>query len=211
MGVISIDKILGCGETKDATNNNLIALCGERRRGKDHFTKHLVEKFGAVRLSFSDEVRRLADDIFPWLDSFNIDESLKDTPLKSIYNPNNLTPRDIWKLVGKVRDVHPQFFVKRFLENQYRQVIQSPNTLFIITDLRTPDEIDYFIKPFSVPTLKIISPTADGIYEHDPFETFIKEYETDELFVNHMNGNDEFDVYFKQVAEKYKLQGVKHA
>ena len=211
MAIVPINKILGCGDFKESPNNNLIALCGERRRGKDHFAKHLVDTHGGVRLSFSDEVRRLADDIFPWLDSFNIHESEKDSPIDSIFNPNKLTPRDIWKLVGKVRDVHPQFFVKRFLENQYRQVLQNPNTLFIITDLRTPDEIEYFINVFKVPTIKIISPKADALYEHDTFETFIRDYRTDSEFVNNMNGVSEFDAFFKGCVSHFKLKGLKYA
>ncbi len=185
---------------------NVIALCGRKRRGKDWYTKWLVENKGAIRLSFSDEVRRLSDQIFPWLKSFDIDDSVKDLPFRHDLNPNNLTPREIWKQVGTVRNVQPDYFVAKFVENQHQQALDNPDKLFIITDLRTPDEVQRYVNKYGIPTLKIISPEVDNRLDNDPFEDYIAEvYQPNDVYVNRMIGIDDFEQFFDEFM---KTNGV---
>lgn len=180
----------------------IIAFTGEKKSGKDFFCEFLGEKLGAERLSFSDEVRRLAHDTFPWL-PFHIHPDLKDVPFEHISNPNNFTPREIWLRLAKVRDIDPHFFVKKFVDNVWGEVCRFSEELYIITDLRTEEEY-MFLKEHDVPIIKIVRENRDGIKEDD-FEDWVREFTRyDELFVNKMNGSDDFEKFFTQFMTKIK-------
>jgi hypothetical protein len=174
----------------------IVAFMGEYKSGKDFFCDHLVATRGAVRLSFSDEVRRLASQIFPWL-PMDITPEQKDLPFVHPQNPNNLTPRQIWLTVGKVRDVDPHFFVHKFEDNNWNALDEcyNPDKLFIITDFRTPQEWE-FIQDVGIPVLKIERESRDGLPPSD-FEQYVREFKDyDQLFINRMNGTAEFDRFF---------------
>ena len=172
----------------------IIAFMGEYASGKDYLCNHLVENHGAVRLSFSDEVRRLAVQIFPWL-PFDFDPAVKDKPYLHPKNPMGLTPRDIWLLVGKVREVTPTYFVDAFYRHQYYDI--DTDKLHIITDFRTADEWD-FLQRSGIPVIKIERESREGLIPN-AFEEFVRRFkEYDELFVNKMNGTADFDKFFKE-------------
>lgn len=176
----------------------IISFMGEYRSGKDYLCDFLVKNYGAHRLSFSDEVRRLAVKIFPWL-PFDFDPSVKDLPFDHPQNPNGLTPRDIWLLVGKVRDVTPNYFVDSFVYNQLTRV--DENKLNIITDFRTPQEWE-FLKKYSIPVIKIQREDRSGIGPN-AFEEFVRQFrEYDALFINRMDGTESFEKFFKDFLEK---------
>lgn len=166
----------------------LIALTGERGVGKDHLTDVAVKTIGAVRLSFSDEVRRIAYAIFPFLPNYTAD---KNAPIiGEPTNPGNLSWRDIVKMVGKLcRSVDPAFFVKAFIKNQYSLVLEAEDdTLFLITDLRTEDEWN-FLQSVNCPVVKLLAETG---LEPDDFEQWTRDF-TDFVvsFSNHFQLEDE--------------------
>lgn len=175
----------------------IVAFMGEYKSGKDYFALHLANTQGAVRLSFSDEVRRLATKLFPWL-PFHITPEQKDVPFKHEQNPNNLTPRQIWLTVGKVRDVDPHYFVNEFIATNDAILDQCfrKDNLYIITDFRTPQEWD-FLHASGIPIMKIKLNDRTGLPPSD-FEEYVRQFKHyDALFINHKNGTDEFDEYFK--------------
>jgi hypothetical protein len=173
----------------------VVAFMGERKSGKDYFCEYIDKKFYGTRLSFSDELRRLTVDVFPWL-PFDVPAEQKDDPFPHIYNPNNHSMRDIWKILGKVRDVDPKFFVRKFKENQYsNRDPERSNRLHIITDFRTPDEWD-FLQAAKIPVIKIVRENRDGI-EPDPFEQYVRDFtEYDGIFINKLDGTSSFHDYF---------------
>lgn len=174
---------------------NIIAFMAEFQSGKDYFCAHLGEKIGAQRLSFSDEVRRIAHDIFPWF-PFDIDPALKDVPYIHPMNPKNLTPRDILLTVGKLRDVESTLFVRKFGEKQYQAALDNPTVPYIITDFRTPDEWD-FIKNKGIPVIKIIRHDRTGL-EPNWFEEFVRGFEDyDAKYINYFDGVARFDQFFE--------------
>lgn len=181
----------------------IVAFMGEYKSGKDFFCEHLVKTQGAVRLSFSDEVRRLATQIFPWL-PFDITPEQKDVPFDHPSNINNLTPRQIWLTVGKVRDVDPYYFVNKFDENNWEALDQCfhPDKLYIITDFRTPQEW-IFLHQTGIPVIKIELESREGLPPSD-FEEYVRNFQDQTAtFINRMNGVDEFDAFFKKFKEKY--------
>lgn len=174
----------------------IVAFTGERKSGKDYLTNVLVKTSGATRLSFSDEVRYLTTEIFPWM-PFDFHPKVKDEPFIHINNPNNLTPRDVWLLLGQVRNVDGDYFVKRFAKRREWEMKHgmSSSELYIITDLRTPQEYE-IIKKYNIPIVKIELANRDGIMP-DPFEKWVRDFKDyDSLFINNMNGSSEFESYF---------------
>lgn len=179
--------------------SKIIALCGERKSGKDFFCEHLerVEE-GVQRLSFSDEVRRLACELHPWL-PFYFSPEEKDKPFLHPNNPRRLTPRDIWLNVGKVREVEPDYFVKRFKTEQYEQF---DGKMGIITDFRTPEEYA-FLKEAGIPIFKIVRVNREGI-EPCLFEAYIRSFDKfDDIFYNHLDGTDAFMQFWTSVKGAY--------
>ena len=184
----------------------IVAFMGEYKAGKDYLCEHLAKTQGAVRLSFSDEVRRLATELFPWL-PFNISPEQKDKPFKHEQNPNNLTPREIWLTVGKVRDVDPYFFVNRFIEYNDAELDRCfrDDNLFIITDFRTPQEYD-FLRCSCIPIIKIDREDRSGLPPSE-FEEYVRQFTGyNSRFINRMNGVDEFDDFFKQFRKEIASQ-----
>lgn len=182
----------------------IVAFMGEYKSGKDFFCDHLVKTQGAQRLSFSDEVRRLASQIFPWL-PMDITPEQKDVPFVHPKNINNLTPRQIWLNVGKVRDVDPYYFVDQFIINNDVVLDQCfhPDKLFIITDFRTPQENEFLKSDPRFLVLKIERENRNGLPPSD-FEEYVRTFQDYHAkFINRMNGIEEFDAFFKSFKESH--------
>lgn len=184
----------------------IFAFMAEYKSGKDHFTDHLVKTQGAHRLSFSDEVRRLSHQLFPWL-PFDVSPEEKDKPFKHENNPNNLTPRQIWLTVGKVRDVDPFYFVNSFIENNDNILDECfrSDRLNVITDFRTPQEWR-FLDLANIPVVKIEREDRTGLPPSD-FEEYVRNFNGyDMKFINKMDGTDEFDKFFEKFKFQYLLE-----
>lgn len=148
-------------------------------------------------MSFSDELRTLADNIYPWLNSFALTDTQKDKPLVHPSNPRSLTPRQIWKIVNKLSEVEPDIFLRRFIHFQWSFI--SPNQKYIITDLRMPVEHE-FIRSKNIPVIKIINEDR-GELEPCDLEKYVRSLTKDDVdywFVNKMNGTKEFDQFYKE-------------
>ncbi|ACV50253.1 putative deoxynucleotide monophosphate kinase [Delftia phage PhiW-14] len=181
---------------------NVLCLCGERQRGKDYLTALLGRKFGATRLSFSDEVRRLAGDLHPWFDPW--EEQYKERVYPAIENVNNLTGREILLSAGRIRDVDPAYFVKKFMAHQLPHVLAEPDRLFVITDFRTPDEYAGFLEPNGIPTLKV---TRDMDDLPHPFEEWIRQFKADHHFHNNP-GDEQNDEGFIGMVQSMRSYGI---
>lgn len=170
----------------------LIVLCGERGVGKDFLTSAVAEQMAksginVTRLSFSDEVRRVAYVLFPFLKNV-LNDNKNDPIIGNLDNPKEFSWRDIIKMIGKVcRDVDSSYFAKRWSENQSHLILESPsNDLFFITDMRTQDEYDLLRKTAhtfdSILFVKIESETG---LPPDDFEKWTREFSGyDVLFKN---------------------------
>lgn len=175
----------------------IIAFMGERKSGKDYFCEHLVQNWGATRLSFSDEVRTLSNKAFRWLPTV-ISAEVKDEPFIHPNNTFNLTPRQIWLLVARVRDVDPNYFVDSFVKNNAEDICEGLMTpkLYIITDFRTPEEWE-FLKRNNIPVVKITRQNRDGI-EPDDFEQYVRDFKQHNFeFINLLDGTSRFEYEFK--------------
>lgn len=177
----------------------MVAFMGERQSGKDYLAAHLAKKYGVRRLSFSDEVRRLAQKMFPWMD-FDYPPELKDQPLDHPENPKAWTPRQLWLHAGKVRDIDGAYFVRRFAENQL-PAAREVGGIQVITDFRTPEEWE-FLKENRVPVIKILCDRTN--IEDHPFEEYTRQFQNQTAsFYNNKTGTEGFDVFWAWFAKKH--------
>jgi hypothetical protein len=180
----------------------IVSFMGEYASGKDFLCDFLVREYKAIRLSFSDEVRRLTVKIHPWM-PFDFDPSIKDKPFIHPMNPHGLTPREIWLNVGLVRSVDPKYFVNAFSKETFASIDFSANAkqLYIITDFRTQDEWE-FLEDNNVPIIKIERENRDGLIPSE-FEKFVRQFKQyDYLYINHMDGTDRFKVFFDNFLKR---------
>jgi hypothetical protein len=167
--------------------------------GKDYLASILVKEHNAVRLSFSDEVRNLAQVMFPWFNAYMPDEQ-KDKVYEHPNNTTGATGRDIILVAGKVREVDSKYFVRAFIKNQMPAVIANPERLYVITDFRTEDEYEELLKPLDVPIIKV--ERKSGLAPH-PFEEYIRGFnDFHATFNNCLDGTGPFLDFFKHFAEQ---------
>jgi len=176
-----------------------LALTGKAGSGKDYLADYLIQKYGFHRLSFSDQLKKIASTVFNWL-QFNYPPEQKTKPLNVNTGFEIITqsPREIWMFFNNLKSIEKHIFV-RMLNEEYNQAIkQYPN--IIITDIRFRNEFkwckqhDFYIIG--------IKPTKQ-IYEQYEIEKEIDEFFnlTDEIFYNDFKGSEtlkRFDELIKQ-------------
>ncbi len=125
-------------------NVNVLVLTGFKGVGKDHLINMLKEDGVKLeRLSFSDELRSISHEIFPWL-PFEISVEEKDKVWEHPDNVQRLTPREIWKSIADdktgVLYIQPDLLVEKFIENQLMKINPEETKLIVISDLRKREE-----------------------------------------------------------------------
>lgn len=164
----------------------VLVLTGYKQVGKDHLFKSLRDALNlkVLRLSFSDELRKLSHSIFDWLPE-NVPDALKDKPWPHPKNKNNLTPREIWKIVAS--DEHGVCFVQddiltdKFIVNNWARLMdidESEQVVYVITDLRKPTEYE-FVKGCGFPIIRVNDPERVDPSQEDVVEQWISRFEVD--------------------------------
>ncbi|AXF41387.1 hypothetical protein SHAb15599_00018 [Acinetobacter phage SH-Ab 15599] len=170
--------------------SKLIVLCGERNTGKDFLTQAVtnhMKQYGirVHRLSFSDEVRRIAYNIFPFLK--DVPEEKKNDPIYGEpNNPYNYSWRDIIKAVGRMlRDVDPAIFAKKWWTNQGQRVVDGTDKdIFFVTDMRTQNEYDLIEAEGTLDDVTFVKLVSDTGLPPDDFEAWTRDFQGDFLFKN---------------------------
>lgn len=162
--------------------DNLRVITGRRRSGKDYFLSKYAERghrrFAAVqRISFSDELRLLAHQIFSWCPA-NPSDTEKDQVIDHPRNVLGLTPRDIWlALCGEgdrnLTGIDPVILLERFKERWMHRIENEPQILFVISDLRRPWEYA-FVRSLGAHIIRVLDmrPEAVKTAFEDVVETF---------------------------------------
>ncbi|WPJ48893.1 hypothetical protein RCIP0012_00111 [Klebsiella phage RCIP0012] len=183
---------------------NLEFFTGRKRSGKDFCLESLIS-FNEIqgeteirRLSFSDELRRVANYIYPWL-PVDVDDAIKDVPFVHPDNHHGLTPRQIWLHLGGatgLRYVQPDLFLAFFKRYQLPLVEANPQIHYIVSDLRTPQEYEWALST-KCPITRISKADRAGIIEDD-IEAFIDEMKVNYEFVNPFDGWAPFVKFYKE-------------
>ena len=189
-----------------------IALTGRAGSGKDYFGEVLKE-FGYKRFSFSDQLKKLAHCIYPWMEKDYLPEEKEQ---KFIYETSigekiEIVPREVWLKLNFLRDIEDGIFVRMLndeIENYYRELqkeyefghIPDEKEIFI-SDLRTPIEYDY-VKKNGFKIIKIIS--EKSIHKKHSFEDTIDTFDVDYVFHNDFSGKEKIQKFIKEILDENK-------
>ncbi len=115
---------------------------GQAGVGKDFVVDVFTKKYGYSRVSFSDQLKKLAVKIYPWFERDYAPE-VKEKPLNIIVAGELITktPREIWLSLNKLRDIEDSMFVRMLGEEV--ALLNVPN--IIVSDIRTQNEYDWCI------------------------------------------------------------------
>lgn len=182
---------------------NICVFTGRKGSGKDTLFQTIRSKFIAgetplsvkfdeiERCSFSDELRYLANELFPWC-PVHPPYHMKEEPIDHPDNVLGLSPRGVWKHIAgedvtSLRRVDPDILVNRFRERWGKRFEREPETLFVITDWRTEQE-EAFIESQEDrwPRYRVIDGRPVGERTIDNFENMTDTFDVNlEVINNH--------------------------
>lgn len=176
---------------------NIVALVARKRCGKDTLADVLGREYGAHKLSFSDGVRAITNDLFPWVPS-EVPDAIKDNVVDHPANVRGMTYREIWRTVDHLRaNVDPLLFINWFRENQLDMALKNPSLCFVIARVSTPEEFA-LLKSLGIKTVRIIRKDMTGV-DLDPFEDYLSTAQVDHEFVFDINdGAEPFLEFFRE-------------
>lgn len=170
----------------------IIALCGKKGVGKDTLFNSVSDQ-GFQRLSFSDQLKEICSDIFPWL-ALDYPQGEKDR--KQFEGKFGLlSPRDVWMAMNVITEIDENVLVSR-LERQLHKYINAGQRLFIITDLRKEEE-HRWVKKNEIPIIKIHDFDTRS---EDAVEEYLEQIVGDFDFYNYRN--EKSIVNFQQLIQE---------
>lgn len=164
--------------------------------GKDYIASHLMSQFDYHRFSFSDQLKKLATLIYPWLDADYL-PLVKEKPLNLVLSTGEIvskSPREIWLNLNCLRNVENKIFI-RMLQEEI-SVSSNLNKNILISDIRSEDEFLWCkSNGFTVIHIK----ASKRVYKSYEIDSKISEMasKADLVFENHYNGVEEFDRFYK--------------
>lgn len=178
-----------------------IAFMGISGSGKDFLANYLISKYGFTRLSFSDQLKKLAHYIYPWMEKDYLSEK-KSLPLNISLSTGELisySPRDIWLSLNKLREIEEKIFIRMLSEELNLLESNSTNDKrkIIITDIRSNEEF-IWCKDNQFTVIYIERSGNDyKKYEIDNHIIDNKE-KADYHFHNNTSGIDSFKLFFEE-------------
>lgn len=178
-----------------------IAFMGISGSGKDFLANYLISNKNFIRLSFSDQLKKLANYIYPWMAKDYAPEE-KTLPLNITLSTGDLishSPRGIWLSLDKLREIEDKIFI-RMLSGELRLLEGNgeANKNIIITDIRSNEELAWCKNnQFTIVHIERKSNNYKK-YEIDKYVTENKT-KSDYHFNNSTDGIDSFENFFEKV------------
>ncbi|WP_340618325.1 adenylate kinase [Xenorhabdus entomophaga] len=178
-----------------------IAFMGVSGSGKDFLADYLISNHNFIRLSFSDQLKKLANYIYPWME--------KDYPPEEKMLPLNITlptgesihhsPRDIWLNLNNLRNIEEKIFIRMLSEEiKFLEENGKIKKNIIITDIRSNEEFLWCKNNhFTVVYIN----RKDNDYENYDIDKHISENKTkaDYQFNNDIIGINKFKSFLEEV------------
>ncbi len=197
---------------------NLLVETGRKRSGKDYLAQALIDNgvrgfSEVIRCSFSDELRILANELYPWCPAFPEDH-LKDVPCPHPDNLLGLSPRALWLRLAddndmSLRKIDGKLLVNRFIARWEDRIINETDKLFVITDLRSADEVawlDNLRKNIQFVIIRIIDDRNPDVrkasVKEDDFENYLGTIAVDHEYYHTFNDESVF-AYIDSVSDMY--------
>lgn len=141
----------------------IIGLHGKAECGKDTAAEVLCSQFGFYRIAFADSIRDVITVLFQTTPYELLTTEGKNKPLD---HWPQFTGRVLMQLIGQgLRDVvDPDIWIKVAFQKMHRARIDSGQQKFVISDMRYPNELDFFKRNYgeNFKTIQIIRPGKDG-------------------------------------------------
>jgi len=125
----------------------IIGITGRKFHGKDTLADYLVIHHGYIKLSFAQPIKEMSKTIFGFTEE-QVNGTLKET----IDERWNVTPRKVMQFIGTelFRDniskllphIGEDIWVHCAIEKIKSQLIINPNSKFVISDVRFPNELE---------------------------------------------------------------------
>lgn len=178
-------------------NPCVVVLTGRKKVGKDTMAQ-LTFEHGFVRLSFSDQLKKICCRLFPFLDH-DYPQEVKDTKLFG-----DLSPRDIWLKMNVITEIDKNILVNSLREEMESTISVVGRDRFIITDLRKPEEYE-FVQSMGYPIIKLFDGTDRTKIVEDSLEDFIDHIHPDMTFVNEKDERSK-EVFLSMFSELVKTK-----
>lgn len=172
-----------------------IAFIGQSGVGKDYIVDILKKEYGYCRISFSDQLKKLAVKIYPWMER-DYPAEVKEKPLNITVNGEliTMTPREIWLHLNNLRKVEDGLFVRMLQEELNLMNI----TDIVISDIRTMNEYEWCKKN----DFTIVAVTADTpAHPDNSFDDFVREVIKDGGFDYYFENEFDGDAKIKDFIE----------
>lgn len=147
----------------------IIAICGNKRCGKDVLANHIVEKYGYTKISFAEPLKNIVKMLFNFTDEqVGLIEGANDEK-DTLDIKWGITPRKALQFIGtevlqnKIQELLPD--IKRdYFANILLDKLEN-NKTYVISDLRFIHEYEK-IKHIDLEIIKIVRPDINSCEEH---------------------------------------------
>lgn len=181
--------------------SRLIAVSGHRGSGKNTTADWLTEKYKYIQVSFAAKLKDMVSALYqvpredldhptrkemplvnlPVIPTDAFTEALHSR-LQSELSSGYWTPRALCILEGSVkRSVYANYWVKQVLG----EVIENPNSRYVITDLRYKSEVDVLNMLFPEVLLLRVERKGLVLTTQDPSERDLDDYPFETRILNH--------------------------
>jgi len=186
----------------------IIAICGEKRSGKDVLAKHISDKYGYTRLAFADPLKNIVKIIFDFNDiQVGIDETnCCGTEKDTIDERWGVSPRQALQFFGTeifqnniqqlIPDINKDFFANTLIKK-----IKENNT-YVISDIRFLHEYEK-LKTLDLTIIRVIRPNNCINIDNHVSEQEFKKIPYDIEIVN--------DTTIEKYIEKYEEYNLIHS
>lgn len=126
----------------------IIAICGEKRSGKDVLTEHIVRNHGYTKLSFADPLKKIVKTLFNFSDiQVGIDDSENAGNEKDTVDDRwGISPRQALQFFGtevlqyKIQELLPTIKRDFFAESLVSRIKAGEAHKYVINDMRFQHE-----------------------------------------------------------------------
>lgn len=164
--------------------------------GKDYLASHLIKEFGYYRFSFSDQLKRIATSIYPWLEK-DYPPLIKEDALDLTLSTGEVitkSPREIWLHLNGLRDIEKNIFIRMLQE----EIANFEGKNILISDIRSEDEFHWC----RTNGFRIIHIKANKkVYKAYDIDSQIHKMapQADFTFENNFNELADFDLFYRSV------------
>ena len=172
---------------------------GKSGAGKDFLADYLIEQHNFVRFSFSDQLKKLAKIIYPWLQC-DYPAIVKEEKLNIKLSTGEVidkSPREIWLHLNTLRDIEKHLFIRMLDEDIAKTISVGGVKDILISDIRSTDELSWCQQNnFKIVYLQ----STKQVYQHYDIDAQIidNKDKADVVFVNKHNGINDFKDFYKR-------------